>query len=174
MARASSPGSDGVSSFNWTVAGLLGLSDSVRLSLAERKSFGPNTNRLAEFLEAALVGEASDVLHIDLETITEARLDKLLVEILNFAKPPFARQSQVHCIVASASSLQRLWRARGRAGYFAIDERRAHKLVHSGRLKDVRFTPPTSANSPSSHIWRCTHVDSSPDLEPNVQFDAGQ
>ncbi len=146
----------------------------MRLSLAEKKNFGPNANRLAEFLEAVLVGEANDVLHIDLETITEARLDKLLVEILDVAKPPFARQPQNHCIITSARSLQRLWRARGKAGYFAIDERRAHKLVHSGRLKDVRFTPPTSVDSRSSHIWRCAHVDSSPDLEPNIQFDAGQ
>jgi len=97
----------------FTVDGLLRLSDSVRRSISEHGNFGPDIDQLEDFLFKAMWNETSHPFKvIDLEMIKEARLDKLLAEIIECWTKDTTLSAQAHMCATRASGLQKLWRMR--------------------------------------------------------------
>ncbi|KAL2256793.1 hypothetical protein VTK26DRAFT_1111 [Humicola hyalothermophila] len=131
-------------------ATLLSLSDSVRASLRQHGTLGPDSARLSAWLRLALSQElvVSAPHRIDLHTVRAARLDRLVADLTRHdllkgtggeeqkgeggrgtgsctdeAAPPLLRN-----VAVAAGKLERLWWARFGAQYFAVDEMRAAEL----------------------------------------------
>ncbi|KAJ2995967.1 hypothetical protein NUW58_g1130 [Xylaria curta] len=161
----------------WDQAKLLDLSDSVRAGLRDSRVFGPDTEKLSSFLEAALKDEERRYPTLDFETIEYARLDKLLAEVLQFADAmktsdltlELLLRLRVH--VSQAKHLRRLWRRRFREKFFMIDQHRCAVLVEGGPLKDVSFNSSLDYDLGKWQTRRVTGPVS--EVEGNLQFEPG-
>ncbi|KPM41515.1 hypothetical protein AK830_g5019 [Neonectria ditissima] len=149
---------------------LLDLCDSVRTSLGDRRSLDPRWEEAMEFLAAVFRDETDDSPLIEFTTIQNARLDKLLSEIINQENHPKPAPTNFRDDVLLAERLQRVWRTRYMAKYFAIDQDRYHSLPKTGRLRDVVFN---SASNNSQGRWRAKTFEALSELEGNLQFEAG-
>ncbi|KAK4180033.1 hypothetical protein QBC36DRAFT_49776 [Triangularia setosa] len=142
---------------------LLSLSDTIRTSLSENGTLGPEAGKLASFLEWALASETAHPHHpnhdhrIEFKTIQHAHLDKLISEIIFTGKEIPNPRWPLSQSVDLAEQLQRTWQARFRARYFMIDENRTTQLVkRGGALQGVcwsnSFSSPTSPISPKTVV----------------------
>ncbi|KAI0816421.1 hypothetical protein GGR55DRAFT_697295 [Xylaria sp. FL0064] len=162
---------------NWDRRKLLDLSDSIRLDLREGNIFGPNAEKLSNFLEAALKDEERRHPKLDFDTIEYARLDKLLSELLQFAEtiktsdltPELLLRFRVD--VSEAKSLRRSWRRRFREQFFMINQHRCAILVEGGRLKDVAFN---SSLDYDLGKWQTKNMTGPvSEVEANLKFEPG-
>ncbi|KAI1281455.1 hypothetical protein F5Y07DRAFT_412494 [Xylaria sp. FL0933] len=162
---------------NWDRRKLLDLSDSIRSGLREGNIFGPNAEKLSNFLEAALKDEEKRYPTLDFDTIEYARLDKLLSELLQFAEtiktsdltPELQLRFRVD--VSEAKSLRRIWRRRFREQFFMINQHRCAILVEGGRLKDVAFN---SSLDYDLGKWQTKNMTGPvSEVEANLQFEPG-
>ncbi|KAI1351659.1 hypothetical protein F5Y01DRAFT_324918 [Xylaria sp. FL0043] len=162
---------------SWDRRKLLDLSDSIRLGLREGNIFGPNAEKLSNFLEAALKDEERKYPKLDFDTIEYARLDKLLSELLQFAEtiktsdltPELLLRFRVD--VSEAKSLRRIWRRRFREQFFMINQHRCAILVEGGRLKDVAFN---SSLDYDLGKWQTKNMTGPvSEVEANLQFEPG-
>ncbi|KAK7430053.1 hypothetical protein QQZ08_003444 [Neonectria magnoliae] len=122
------------------------------------------------FLAAVLRGETNNVPMIEFTTIQNARLDKLLSEIINPDNHPKPAPTNLRDEVLLAERLQRRWRTRYLEKYFTIDQDRYHSLTKTGRLRDVVIN---SASDNSQGRWRAKTFEALSEVEGNLQFEAG-
>ncbi|KAI0180490.1 PUA-like domain-containing protein [Hypoxylon sp. FL1284] len=171
---------------DWDREALLELSDSIRASLRQDKTLGPDAQKLSEFLDAAWRHEDRRKRPaLDLATIEYARLDKLLAEVLEFAEAlknctdaGASRGSAVldapplrfRVDVLNCESLGRIWRRRFRDRYFMIDQNRREALMTGGRLTEASFGDPLASGGGGA---RTKASDPISELEGNLQFEAG-
>lgn len=149
---------------------LLDLCDSVRSSLGERRRLGPRWEEAMGFLEAVLKDEVDGMPMIEFATIQNARLDKLLSDIVSPGNRPMPTPTRFRDDVIVAERLQRLWRTRFLEGYFTIDQYRYHNLPRTGRLKDVVMN---DTGESSQGRWRAKTREALSELEGNLKFEPG-
>ncbi|KAF6838712.1 hypothetical protein CPLU01_02245 [Colletotrichum plurivorum] len=150
---------------------LLELCDSVRASLRQDKSLGPEADRIQNLLERALKEELRHTPTLDFETLQYARLDKLLADIFDPANRPTPLPLRFRADMAVAESLQKMWRARFRDQYFSIDDFRQRSMSVGGEMRDITFT---SAGKDPLESWAVQNDRGSiSELEVNQQFEPG-
>ncbi|GJC90171.1 hypothetical protein ColLi_13009 [Colletotrichum liriopes] len=151
---------------------LLELCDSVRMSLSQEKSLGPHADRIQGLLESALREELRHAPSLDFETLEYARLDKLLADILDPDHRPSPLPLRFRADMAVAESLQKMWRARFREQYFALDQVRQRSLSAGGEMRDIHFT---AAGMDPLESWTVRNSCRDPisELEGNQQFEPG-
>ncbi|KAK3682689.1 hypothetical protein B0T22DRAFT_292187 [Podospora appendiculata] len=148
----------GVASIEFDHKSLCCLSDAVRGAIAASGLFDCNLDTLGYFLDRALVEETLDNPTISFETIKNARLDKLLADIINCAERGTIGSAASFELASAAEALQRSWRSRYRGECFMIDEIRTIELATSGRLKGVSFVDPAVAKTPTGSLWTAVEV----------------
>jgi hypothetical protein len=107
---------------------------------------------------------------IDFGTIQNARLDKLLSDIMNPGNRPSPLPTRFRDDVIMVEKLQRQWRARFKELYFTVDQDRYRILSKTGRLRDVEMS--TSSHM-DQRLWTTKPFETLSEFEGN-QFDAGQ
>ncbi|KFA68801.1 hypothetical protein S40285_01160 [Stachybotrys chlorohalonatus IBT 40285] len=150
---------------------LLSLSDAVRLNLLQTKTLGPRAGEVRAFLGDMVKREYETKPSIHFSTIKNARLDKLLSDILKPANRPFQLPIQARADIAIARSLQRQWRARYREAYFDIDQTRYETLAKTGRLNNVIFN---DTGNNLYHPWAPQSYSSLSGIEINRPLEVGQ
>lgn len=108
---------------------------------------------------------------LDFPTIQNARLDKLLADMLTLGHQQTSLHLRPRIDILMAERLQRLWMARFREKYFNIDKIRHQSLSKTGRLKDVIFN---IAATDSWELWQAEDCETLSGLESNLQFKPGQ
>ena len=143
---------------NRNVSKLRALSDTVRAALSQGRTLALLELEQLSFVldmmlsdeidyktasEASATGQASQKLTFS--TIQNARLDKLLSEIIHVyetesfsARPPIAEVG-LESEIETVQSLQKYWHARFKSAYFALDQYRLDDLF-SDALRDVLFS----------------------------------
>ncbi|KDN65519.1 hypothetical protein CSUB01_01081 [Colletotrichum sublineola] len=151
---------------------LLELCDSVRTSIRQDKSLGPCADRIQGLLERALKEELRHAPSLDFETLQYTRLDKLLADIVDPANRPSPLPLRFRADMAVAESLQKMWRARFREPYFALDQVRQRSLHTGGEMRDIHFT---TAGVDPLESWTVHDSCRDPisELEVNQQFEPG-
>jgi hypothetical protein len=114
---------------------LLELTDSVRYNLAEGQSL---FIRLSALLDAIVQDEDGDGPKLDLQTIMDAHLEKLIDDLLKPCKRPLAARSRLVKIIEVAHEVQKLWTQRFKE-YQSIDRLRTEMMLSTGHLRDVEF-----------------------------------
>lgn len=122
------------------------------------------------YLEDVLLDEFDGRSTVDFAVIRNSRLDKLLADMLSRENRATPTPIQFRADMATAASLQRLWRARFRAQYFEVDQARYLDLTSTGRLKDVVY----SGADEGRQIWSTRVCQELSELESNLQFEAGE
>jgi len=173
LSISSNPGS-AVSSF--TVDALLRLSDAARRSMASAGRLdgldASLLERLAIFTRAALLDERCGMPSIKFVTVKNARLDKLLAQILDLAKHKNASPTALD-IIAQANELQLEWYRRFNVDYFSINKTRMEELEDCGAKREVIFIPPTESGMRVPTSWRPCEDGVSRDIEGSG-FQVGQ
>jgi hypothetical protein len=148
------------------------IADSVRASLRARNGLGSKGEELMKVLGTAVKSECDGVPIIDLETLKQARLDKLLADMVNkdYHEEDMPLELRAHLSVAE--SLQRQWRMRFRGSYFSIDHTRYLYLTEiGGRLHNLIFN---HASKDNSGLWKAKKCGSLSRLERNDRFKEGR
>lgn len=122
------------------------------------------------FLNAVLKDEVSGSSMIDFPTIQDARLDKLLSDIINPGNRPSPLPTRFRDDVVMVEKLQRQWRARFKELYFTVDQERYLRLPKTGRLRDVEMSTSTERDH---RLWTTKTFETLSEIEGN-QFEAGQ
>ncbi|KAK3332489.1 hypothetical protein B0T19DRAFT_104572 [Cercophora scortea] len=148
----------GVASIEFNDHSLCYLSDAVRASIAATGLFDCNLDTLAYFLNRALAEEELNNPTINFETIKNARLDKLLTDIISCAERGTIGSAASFELASAAEALQRSWRSRHRSQCFMIDEIRTIELATTGRLKGVSFVDPAVEQTPTGSLWTAVDV----------------
>lgn len=150
---------------------LLELCDAARAGLLEGSMTEAVAEKVTRFLRAAVKDESLGIATIELSTITNTRLDKLVADLQspeNFIGtnlPHFWRD------YAAAERLQRLWRARFRERYFDVDQTRYSNLPEQGLLRYVDFDDTKRGHG---HLWQAVACELLSGGQGNMQFEAGQ
>jgi hypothetical protein len=150
---------------------LLELSDDIRSHLLEDASLGHRAEVVKRVLRELVRDESSGLPVLDFATIQNARLDKLLADMLTLGHQQTSLHLRPRIDTLMAERLQRLWMARFREKYFNIDQIRHLSLSTTGRLKDVMFNNTTAD---SSQRWQAEDCKTLSGLEWNLQFKPGQ
>ncbi|KAF4506863.1 hypothetical protein G6O67_006901 [Ophiocordyceps sinensis] len=149
---------------------LLELCDAARAGLLEGSMTEAVAEKVTRFLRAAVKDESLGIATIELSTITNTRLDKLVADLQspeNFIGtnlPHFWRD------YAAAERLQRLWRARFRERYFDVDQTRYSNLPEQGLLRYVDFDDTKRGHG---HLWQAVACELLSGGQGNMQFEAG-
>lgn len=143
----------------------------MRLNLLQTKTLGPRAGEVRAFLGDMVKREYETKPSIHFSTIKNARLDKLLSDILKPANRPFQLPIQARADIAIARSLQRQWRARYREAYFDIDQTRYETLAKTGRLNNVIFN---DTGNNLYHPWAPQSYSSLSGIEINRPLEVGQ
>ncbi|KAH7328458.1 hypothetical protein B0I35DRAFT_473163 [Stachybotrys elegans] len=170
IALSSPPMDDTSEGLTLTEKTLLSLSDDVRASLADTKTLGARAGEVRAFLGDMVKREYEGKPSIHFSTIKNARLDKLLSDILKPTNRPYPIPIQFRADMSITRGLQRQWRARYREPYFDIDQTRYMNLPRFGRLKDVVFN---EAAGEGNEIWSPSDRKSSLGLEANRPLEPG-
>ncbi|KAF4979641.1 hypothetical protein FZEAL_4198 [Fusarium zealandicum] len=149
---------------------LLEVCDTVRASLHEGRSLGPRWEEAMGFLAAILRDETDGMPVIEFAAIENARLDKLLLDIVDPENRPSPTPTRFDVDVRLAERLQRRWRARFREDYFTIDQERYLSLSKTGRLKDVEFNLESGSGQ---ERWKAKGCETLSELEGNLEFEPG-
>ncbi|PTB67298.1 hypothetical protein BBK36DRAFT_1167704 [Trichoderma citrinoviride] len=139
---------------------LLDLSDEIRSHLLEDASLGPRAEMVKRVLRELVRDEGAAIPVVSLATIQNARLDKLLSDILTLGHQQASASLRPRLNIAMAERLQRSWVARFREDFFNIDQTRQEDLSKSSRLKDVE-------------LWKAAKCKTVSGLEWNLQFKPG-
>ncbi|KAL6698845.1 PUA-like domain-containing protein [Trichoderma pleuroticola] len=115
---------------------LLELSDDIRFHLNEDASLGPRAGVIKRALRELVKDESSIMPAMDFAIVQNARLDKLLSDILTLGHQQASSHLRPRIDIVMAERLQRLWMARFREKYFNIDQIRQQNLSSTGILKD--------------------------------------
>ena len=150
---------------------LLKLCDAVRANLQESKVMGPEGNHVMAFLGDVVKDEYGGHEAIEFETIRDARLDKLLADIISRENRPIPTPTKVRADISITECLERQWRARFRQEYFDIDQKRYLALPTTDLLRDVTFDPQIEDER---QLWRANIRDLPSAGEGNLQFEPGQ
>ncbi|ETS06369.1 hypothetical protein M419DRAFT_4649 [Trichoderma reesei RUT C-30] len=118
---------------------LLDFSDEIRSHLLEDHSLGPWAETVKRVFRKLLRDEGAALPAVSFATIQNARLDKLLSDILTLGHQQVSSRLRPRLNIAIAERLQRSWMARFREEFFNIDQTRQEDLSKSSRLKDVVF-----------------------------------
>lgn len=149
---------------------LLELCDTVRTNLDEGR-LGSRWEEAMGFLAAILRDEMDGKPVIELSTVENARLDKLLADIADSKARPYPAPSRFRDDVTLAERLQRRWRARFRQGYFVIDQGRYLNLPKTGRLRDIAI----NSQAEGRHdLWKAKSCQTVSELEGNLECEPGQ
>ncbi|KAL6867938.1 hypothetical protein J3F83DRAFT_761322 [Trichoderma novae-zelandiae] len=139
---------------------LLDLSDEIRSHLLEDASLGPRAKIVKRVLGELVRDEGAAIPAVSFSTIQNARLDKLLSDILTLGHQQASAHHRPRFNMVMAERLQRSWMARFREQYFNIDQTRHEDLSQSGRLNDVE-------------LWQAGKCKTLSGLEWNLQFKPG-
>ncbi|KAL6910642.1 hypothetical protein GGI43DRAFT_427205 [Trichoderma evansii] len=150
---------------------LLELSDDIRAHLLEDASLGDGADIIKRTLRELVRDESGAMPILDFVTIQNARLDKLLSDILTLSHQQTSLHPRPRIDTLMAERLQRLWMARFREKYFNIDQIRHQNLSKTGRLKDVMFN---NAAADNWELWQAEDCKTLSGLESNLQFKPGQ
>lgn len=150
---------------------LLELSDDIRAHLLEDASLGDSAEVVKRTLRELVRDESGAMPVLDFATIQNARLDKLLSDILALGHQQTSLHPRPRIDTLTAERLQRLWMARFREKYFNIDQIRHQSLSKTGRLKDVTFN---NAATDNWELWQAENCKTLSGLESNLQFKPGQ
>jgi hypothetical protein len=115
---------------------LLELTDSLRSSMLKGQS---SFIGLATLIDALRVDEDGDGAKLDLETIMDTHLDKLIEDLLTPIKPSMAVGARLARIALVAETVQKMWIKRFKADFFKIHQMRRERMVATGCLRDVTF-----------------------------------
>ncbi|KKP07675.1 hypothetical protein THAR02_00211 [Trichoderma harzianum] len=113
---------------------LLELSDDIRAHLVEDASLGPRAGVVKRALRELVRDESSIMPTMDFAIIQNARLDKLLSDILTLGHQQTSSYPRPRIDIVMAERLQRLWMARFREKYFNIDQIRHQNLSSTGTM----------------------------------------
>ncbi|KAL7946309.1 PUA-like domain-containing protein [Trichoderma barbatum] len=116
---------------------LLELSDDIRSHLVEDASLGPRAEVVKRALRELVRDESSAIPVMEFAIIQNARLDKLLSDMLTVGHQQASFHLRPRIDIVTAERLQRLWMARFREKYFNIDQTRHLGLSKTGALKDI-------------------------------------
>ncbi|POR34072.1 Uncharacterized protein TPAR_05767 [Tolypocladium paradoxum] len=158
----------GYSSLN--EAALLELCDAARAGLAKGNTPEDTAEKAMNFLKAAAKDETYGISTIEIATVRNARMDKLLADLLSPERHVAASPTHMWKDLATAERLQRQWRARFREKYFDLDQTRYLGLTKTGHLRDVVFDDRTNDDR---HLWRARHCEALSEGEGNLQYEAG-
>lgn len=150
---------------------LLELSDDTRAHLLEDASLGDSADIIKRILRELVRDESGAMPVLDFGTIQNARLDKLLSDMLTLSHQQTSLHPRLRIDTLMAERLQRLWMARFREKYFNIDQIRYQNLSKIGRLKDVTFN---NAAADNWELWQAEDCKTLSGLESNLQFKPGQ
>lgn len=145
---------------------LLHLCDEARLNLQLHRRLGPTTSDIMSLLGAMANDEYRGLQTLELDTIRDTRLDKLLIDI---QKPENHLMSATHTTVAE--KLERKWRSRFKEAYFDMDQARYFHLISSGLLRDVIFNKQAALRY---NLWQPRHTEALSEMEGNLQYESGQ
>lgn len=118
---------------------LLELSDDIRSHLLEDASLGPRAEVVKRALRELARDEGGAMPALNFATIQNARLDKLLSDLLTLGHQQASFRLRPRIDTGMAERLQRSWMARFREKYFNIDQTRHLGLSKTSRLKDIVF-----------------------------------
>lgn len=149
---------------------LLDFSDEIRSHLLEDHSLGPWAETVKRVFRKLLRDEGAALPAVSFATIQNARLDKLLSDILTLGHQQVSSRLRPRLNIAIAERLQRSWMARFREEFFNIDQTRQEDLSKSSRLKDVVFNK-KAANG--WELWKAAKCKTVSGLEWNLQFKPG-
>lgn len=164
-------GTGWITAAGWNVPKLLDLSDAVRGHFAERTELGLDCDSLGVVLEMMVMdeeGPLDEVLLPDLQILKDARLDKLLAEMLEAGNAKLMEKFSMETDLAAL--LQRLWRMRFKGDYFALDKHRYDSLS-AGRLRHVSFS---STSLDGMGLWTAKEANKVFETEASMQFEPGQ
>ncbi|KND95309.1 hypothetical protein TOPH_00585, partial [Tolypocladium ophioglossoides CBS 100239] len=163
---------DAYGNFSLNEAALLELCDAARAGLAKGNTADAVAERAMDFLKAAVKDETYGISTIELATVRNTRIDKLLADILSPEKHAAASPPHPHPWkdLPTAERLQRQWRERFREKYFDLDQTRYLSLTKTGHLRDVVFDDRTNDNH---QLWRARHCEALSEGEGNLQYEAG-
>lgn len=151
---------------------LLELSDDIRAHLLEGASLGDSAEIIKRTLRELVRDESGAIPVLDFATIQNARLDKLLSDMLTLGHQQALLPPRSRVDTFMAERLQRLWIARFREKYFNIDQIRHQNLSKSSRLKDIMFN---DAATDGWGLWQAEGSETTlSGLESNLQFRPGQ
>lgn len=174
---------------DWNIPKLLGLSDSIRATLAKgrRLSFSEleDLNFVLDMMivdkldhEAPSKTKTATTQKITFPAIQRARLDKLLTDVLR-AYERETNSINMHGLVVEtglgseselASSLQKHWQSRFKSEYFMIEKYRLDSLIAES-LKDVTFS---AVASDGLGVWMPKDAKEVSEAEGHTQFTPGQ
>lgn len=174
---------------DWNIPKLLGLSDSIRATLAEGRKLSfsdlEDLNFVLDMMivdkldhEAPSKAPTATTQKITFPTIQRARLDKLLTDVLR-AYERETTSINMHGLVVEtglgpevefASSLQKHWQSRFNLEYFTIEKYRFDSLIAES-LKDVTFS---AVASDGLGVWVPKETKEISEAEGNTQFTPGQ
>ncbi|KAL7923943.1 hypothetical protein ACQKWADRAFT_311735 [Trichoderma austrokoningii] len=152
-------------------AKLLELSDDIRAHLLEGASLGDSAEIIKRTIRELVRDESGAMPLLDFAAIQNARLDKLLSDMLTLSHQQPLLHTRYRLDTLMAERLQRLWMARFREKYFNIDQLRHQNLSKTGLLKDVMFN---DAATDSWDWWQVEGRETQSGLELNLQFKPGQ
>ncbi|KAK1245059.1 hypothetical protein MKX08_004688 [Trichoderma sp. CBMAI-0020] len=124
----------------------LELSDDIRTHLLEGASLGDSAEIIKRTVRELVRDESGAIPVLDFATIQNARLDKLLSDMLTLGHQQALLSPRSRIDTLMAERLQRLWMARFREKYFNIDQIRHQNLSKTGRLKDIMFNDVATNN----------------------------
>lgn len=122
------------------------LSDDIRKTIADHGGLPDDPTRLRPFqlfAETALSEEARGVPTIQLDVVKETHLDTMIGDMIDCGKRHSQEQSKL-AYVSLARDLQKAWRTRFKMDYFNLDHTRTLEMQHTGGLRNVSFTWPSS------------------------------
>lgn len=159
----------------WNQRKLLGLSDTIRATLEGGKKLSLTELEDLNFVLDMMVVDEVDAAHkVTFEVIQNARLDKLLVDMIKayeqVTTSVYLHETGLGPEIETASSLQRYWQSRFKAEYFAIDQYRFERLV-TGRLHDVSFS---AVASDGLGVWVPKVAIECSEVEGNMRFVPGE
>lgn len=150
---------------------LLELSDDIRAHLLEGASLGDSAEIIKRTVRELVRDESGAIPVLDFAAIQNARLDKLLSDMLALGHQQALLHPRIRVDTLMTERLQRLWMARFREKYFNIDQLRHQNLSKTGLLKDVIFN---DAATGSWDLWQAEGRETLSGLETNLQFKPGQ
>lgn len=150
---------------------LLELSDDIRAHLLEGASLGDSAEIIKRTVRELVRDESGAIPVLDFATIQNARLDKLLSDMLTLGHQQALLSPRSRVNTLMAERLQRFWMARFREKYFNIDQIRHQNLSKTGRLQDIMFN---DAATDSWDLWQAEGTETLSGFESNLHFKPGQ
>ncbi|KAM0462835.1 hypothetical protein ACHAPV_003660 [Trichoderma viride] len=150
---------------------LLELSDDIRAHLLEGASLGDSAEIIKRTVRELVRDESGAIPVLGFATIQNARLDKLLSDMLTLGHQQALLSPRSRVDTLMAERLQRFWMARFREKYFNIDQIRHQNLSKTGRLKDIMFNDEATD---SWDLWQAEGTETLSGFESNLQFKPGQ